>query len=151
MGSTALTRANPTAASTSPLLNLYEIRMTVSSQTVTSPTFACAGRAGSRVSYLSHMGSFSLSVLLLSALSAFAQEAKPPATPPPAPAPAITDKPAPLPPEAHVAQSMQLGGKALNYTVTVGTLPVFDATKKIGEVVFTSYTVDGPDRPVTFA
>ncbi|MFZ0964530.1 MAG: peptidase S10 [Terriglobia bacterium] len=84
-----------------------------------------------------------------------AQEAKPaPATP----ASETKDKdkgaekPAPLPADVHVAQSIQLEGKPLHYTVTVGTLPVNDQdNKKIGEVVFTAYTVEGQDRPVTFA
>jgi len=58
----------------------------------------------------------------------------------------------PLPPPAHVEQSMQLDGKTLRYTVTVGTLPVRDKDgKTAGEVVYTSYTMDGPNRPVTFA
>ena len=58
----------------------------------------------------------------------------------------------PLPPDAHVAQTMQLGGRPLNYTATVGTLPVYDAdNKRTGEVVFTAYTMDGANRPVTFA
>ncbi len=62
------------------------------------------------------------------------------------------EKAPPLPPDAHVAQSIQLDGKALPYTVTVGSLPVYDADgKKTGEVVFTSYTVEGSNRPVTFA
>ena len=42
-----------------------------------------------------------------------------------------------LPADAHVAQTIQLEGKPLHYTVTVGTLPVNDHDKKIGEVVFT--------------
>jgi carboxypeptidase C (cathepsin A) len=83
-----------------------------------------------------------------------AQEAKP------VPSPATGDakdkdnaagKAAPLPADAHVAESIQLDGKPVRYTVTVGTLPVFDDAKKIGEVVFTAYTVEGQDRPVTFA
>jgi carboxypeptidase C (cathepsin A) len=83
---------------------------------------------------------------------ALAQETKP--TSPPAAAdakdkPKPTDEP-PLPSDAHVAQSIQLEGKPLHYTVTVGTLPVFDNGKKTGEVVFTSYTVEGQNRPVTF-
>ena len=88
-------------------------------------------------------------------MHAGAQEPKPVTAPPAAEAkdkdkPA--DKVAPLPPDAHVSQSMQLDGKALNYTVTVGTLPVFDKDgKKSGEVVYTSYTVEGGQRPVTFA
>ncbi len=63
------------------------------------------------------------------------------------------DKEAPLPADAHTAQSMQLEGKTLHYDVTIGKLPVFDNEKKtrIGEVVFTAYTIEGADRPVTFA
>ena len=58
----------------------------------------------------------------------------------------------PLPAEAHVEQTMQLGSRALKYTVRVGTVPVYDKDgKKTGEVVFTAYTMEGPDRPVTFA
>jgi carboxypeptidase C (cathepsin A) len=52
-----------------------------------------------------------------------------------------TDKPAdkaaekaadlpPLPADAHVAQSIQLAGKTLNYTATVGTIPVYGADNK---------------------
>jgi len=59
----------------------------------------------------------------------------------------------PLPADAHVEQTMQLGGRTLKYTATVGTVPVYSAegNKKTGEVVYTSYTMDGADRPVTFA
>jgi carboxypeptidase C (cathepsin A) len=58
----------------------------------------------------------------------------------------------PLPGDAHVQQTMEIDGKTLHYTVTVGTLPVRDKDgKETGEVVFTAYTVDGPNRPVTFA
>lgn len=58
----------------------------------------------------------------------------------------------PLPADAHVEQSMELDGKPLHYTVTVGTLPVRDNDgKETGQVVYTAYTVDGPNRPVTFA
>jgi carboxypeptidase C (cathepsin A) len=69
-------------------------------------------------------------------------------------APQAADKNAlpPLPPDAHAQQSIQFDGKALKYTVTVGTLPVRDGEGKTsGEVVFTAYTVEGSDRPVTFA
>ena len=56
------------------------------------------------------------------------------------------DKLPPLPPDAHVAQRIQLDGKTLNYTVTVGALPVRDKDgKNAGEVVFTAYTVDGAE------
>ncbi len=62
----------------------------------------------------------------------------------------------PFPGEATVKQVTHVSGKALNYTVTVGALPVRDEKgKKIAEVVFTAYTLDGPKdpttRPVTFA
>jgi len=58
----------------------------------------------------------------------------------------------PLPAEAHVQQTIQLDGKPLKYTVTVGALPVRDGEGKVaGDVVVTAYTVDGANRPVTFA
>jgi carboxypeptidase C (cathepsin A) len=58
----------------------------------------------------------------------------------------------PLPADAHVQQSIDFEGKPLKYTVTVGTLPVRDKEGKTsGDVVFTSYTVEGSNRPVTFA
>jgi carboxypeptidase C (cathepsin A) len=74
----------------------------------------------------------------------------------PASAPAASDAKSPmanpLPADAHVEQSVQVGGKPLKYTATVGTLPVKDNEgKATGEVVFTSYIVDAPNRPVTFA
>ncbi|WP_312343839.1 S10 family peptidase [Stenotrophomonas acidaminiphila] len=65
---------------------------------------------------------------------------------------AASTAPAPLPADASVRQSMRLEGRTLDYTATVGSLPVRDAQgKTIGEVVFTAYTVPGKDRPVTFA
>jgi carboxypeptidase C (cathepsin A) len=61
----------------------------------------------------------------------------------------------PFPADAHVAQVTHVAGKTLNYTATVGSIPVRDEKgKKIAEVVFTAYTLDGPKdprRPVTFA
>jgi len=58
----------------------------------------------------------------------------------------------PLPPDAHAQQSIMLDGKKLNYTVTVGTLFVRDPEgKAVGQLVYTAYTVDAPNRPVTFA
>jgi carboxypeptidase C (cathepsin A) len=57
-----------------------------------------------------------------------------------------------LPADARAQQTMQLDGKAIHYAVTVGSLPVRDGDGKItGEVVLTAYTVDGENRPVTFA
>jgi carboxypeptidase C (cathepsin A) len=58
----------------------------------------------------------------------------------------------PLPPPAHVEQSMQLDGKTLHYTVTVDAVSVRDKDGKVvGKVVTTAYAVAGKDRPVTFA
>jgi carboxypeptidase C (cathepsin A) len=58
----------------------------------------------------------------------------------------------PLPPDAHVEQTIQLDGKTLHYTVNVGALPVRDSDGKIaGQVVLTAYTMAGDNRPVTFA
>ena len=80
-----------------------------------------------------------------------------------APAPSDKEKPAekpgtdknalpPLPPEAHAQQTIVLDGKTLHYIVTVGALPVRDTDGKVaGEVVVTSYTMEGANRPVTFA
>ncbi len=89
-----------------------------------------------------------LTVILVPALRA--QDAKPDAKPetPAAKAPL----PPSLPPDAHVAQSIQLDGRTIKYTATVGTLQVKNAEgKATGEVVFTSFIVDAPNRPVTFA
>jgi carboxypeptidase C (cathepsin A) len=82
-----------------------------------------------------------------------AQDSKPAATPAATPAAATDakDKEPSLPAEAHVEQSIQIDGKPLRYTVTVGALPIYDNGKKTGEVVVTSYIVQGADRPVTFA
>src|SRR6185437_12911554 len=81
-----------------------------------------------------------------------AATAKPAAAAPAAkPADESKDRP-PLPPDAHVQQSITLAGAKLTYTVTVGSLPVRDAEgKTTGELVYTAYTVPGADRPVTFA
>ncbi len=58
----------------------------------------------------------------------------------------------PLPPEKSAQQSMVLDGKTLHYTVTVGAYPTRDKDGKVaGEVVVTSYTMPGENRPVTFA
>ena len=59
----------------------------------------------------------------------------------------------PLPAEMRTRSSpSRLDGKTLKYTVTVGALPVRDKDGKVaGEVVVTAYTVEGDNRPVTFA
>jgi carboxypeptidase C (cathepsin A) len=96
-------------------------------------------------------------ILLLSAwtTSVLAQAPAPSTqTTPPAkpPAAAAAETLPPLPPDAHVDQTIQLNGKALKYTAAVGTIPVYGKDdKKSADVVYTSYTMDGRDRPVTFA
>jgi carboxypeptidase C (cathepsin A) len=93
-----------------------------------------------------------LSCLILRPVAISAQEDHKPAADKTAEKPA--DKPAlpPLPPPAHVQQQITLDGKPLKYTVTVGTIPVRDKDgKTAGEVVTTAYTVEGENRPVTFA
>lgn len=105
-----------------------------------------------------------LSCLGLSVTHAGAQADRHPAEKPATGAPPSSEKPAsgekselpPLPPPAHVEQTMELDGKTLHYTVTIGAMPVRDETGKVvGKVVTTAYTMDGPkpanDRPVTFA
>jgi carboxypeptidase C (cathepsin A) len=61
----------------------------------------------------------------------------------------------PFPADASVKQVTHVAGKTLSYTATVGSLPVRDEKgKKVAEVVFTAYVLDGPrdpNRPVTFA
>ncbi|MEP7244793.1 MAG: peptidase S10 [Gammaproteobacteria bacterium] len=58
----------------------------------------------------------------------------------------------PFPADKSVAQTMMLGGRALKYQATVGSLPVLDEKgKTIASVMFTAYTIPGRDRPVTFA
>jgi carboxypeptidase C (cathepsin A) len=92
-------------------------------------------------------------ILSASALPAGAQDAKPAA-----PAKdAKSDRPdlPPFPADASIKQTMVLGGRTLTYTATVGSLPVRDEDgKKVAEVVFTAYILDGPHdqhRPITFA
>lgn len=73
-------------------------------------------------------------------------------------------KPEPLPPlpaDASIEQTATIGSKTLHYTARVGIIPVYNSTDpgkpqtKTGEVVFTSYILDGVNdkagRPVTFA
>jgi len=96
-----------------------------------------------------------LSCLSFGFRPAFAQEDhKPAASGEKAAAEKPADKAAlpPLPADAHVQQEIKLPGKTLKYTVTVGALPVRDKDGKVaGQVVTTAYTVDGENRPVTFA
>ena len=83
--------------------------------------------------------------LLATATPVLAADDKPGAAPAVEPAAFSADK------TAH--QSAVIAGKPVGYDVTVGTIPIVDAKgKKIGEVVYTAYTVPGRGtRPVTFA
>ena len=86
---------------------------------------------------------------LTAGFTAAADNAK---TPPDAAAAASKSTLPPLPPDAHVQQSAEMDGKTIQYTVTLGSLPVRDKEHHVaGEVIFTSYVVNGKDRPVTFA
>jgi carboxypeptidase C (cathepsin A) len=79
----------------------------------------------------------------------------------PAKSDAKPEPPPPLPADASVEQTITVNGSAFHYTATVGTFAVYNRTdpnkaeEKTGEVVVTSYTLDGvknnADRPVTFA
>ena len=60
----------------------------------------------------------------------------------------------PMSPDKSVQQTINLDGRALRYTATVGHIDVHDDKgKTIGQVVYTAYTVPsrGYSRPVTFA
>lgn len=58
----------------------------------------------------------------------------------------------PLPADKSVPQTITVHGKTIHYTATVGTIAVKDEKARVvGEVVYTAYTVDGANRPVTFA
>jgi len=60
--------------------------------------------------------------------------------------------PPPFPKDASIQQSTHLAGKTIEYTVTVGSIPITDKdNRKTAEVVYTAYTVGGQNRPVTFA
>jgi len=93
-------------------------------------------------------------LVILVATAALAQTDKPADKPADKSADKAADKSAlpPLPAETHAPQSIQLNGKLLKYTVTIGALPVRDKDgKEAGQVVVTAYTVEGENRPVTFA
>jgi carboxypeptidase C (cathepsin A) len=97
-------------------------------------------------------------LLVLAAPAAMAQPANPPAKADKADADKAENDKIDLPPfpaDASVKQVTHVAGKTLSYTATVGSLPVRDEKgKKIAEVVFTAYILDGPKdpkRPITFA
>lgn len=58
----------------------------------------------------------------------------------------------PLPADKSVPQTVRINGKTLQYTATVGTIRLKDDEgKSTADVMYIAYTVDGPNRPVTFA
>ncbi len=58
----------------------------------------------------------------------------------------------PFPADKAVAQTVHVNGKTLAYTATVGTIRLKDEKgKPTADVMYIAYTVDGPNRPVTFA
>src|SRR5262245_15795353 len=58
----------------------------------------------------------------------------------------------PFPQDKTVRQSVQVGGRTVNYDATVGSIPVLDEKgKTVADVMFVAYTVPGANRPVTFA
>jgi len=58
----------------------------------------------------------------------------------------------PFPADKSVAQSVTIEGRVLNYTATVGSLPVLDEKgKTVASVMYTAYTMPGAARAVTFA
>ncbi len=100
------------------------------------------------------VASFACVLCLIAASAAGFSQAPPAAGDNKPPAKETAEKTAlpPLPPPAHAAQQITLDGKPLKYTVTVGTIPVRDKDgKTAGDVVTTAYTVEGENRPVTFA
>jgi len=57
-----------------------------------------------------------------------------------------------FPQDKTVKQSVQVGGRTVNYDATVGSIPVLDEKgKTVADVMFIAYTVPGANRPVTFA
>lgn len=95
-------------------------------------------RAQSRPSFI-HMVACALVACACQALAQEQKPAEPAAQTKPAEHPA--DAMPPLPADAHVDQTIQLNGKPLKYTATVGTLPVYGQDgKKTADVVYTAYT-----------
>jgi carboxypeptidase C (cathepsin A) len=94
----------------------------------------------------------SIALLAVAPTLAFAKDPEPPPAKEDAPAKDDDIKLPPFPADRTVRQSMQLGGRTLNYDATVGSLPVLDEKgKTIASVMFIAYTMPGANRPVTFA
>ena len=95
---------------------------------------------------------FAPAILMACGASLLAQDAKTGSKPDEKP-PIIND----LPADKSVPQTVEMNGRTLKYTATVGTLPTKNVKgEPTGEVVFTSYIMDGAGagptgRPVTFA
>ena len=102
---------------------------------------------------ISALSLFSLALMAAVAPVRMLAQADKPAAEKPAAPPAADKSALPaLPSETHIQQTIQLNGKPLRYAASVGALPVRDKDgKEAGQVVLTAYTVEGENRPVTFA
>ena len=60
--------------------------------------------------------------------------------------------PTPEEPPVVTRHSIRVGGQTLNYTATTGMMPIKNRDGEIeARMFFTSYVVDGPNRPLTFS
>lgn len=60
--------------------------------------------------------------------------------------------PTPEEPPVVTKHSIQVGGQTINYTATVGMMPIKNREGEVeARMFFTSYVVDGPRRPLTFS
>lgn len=60
--------------------------------------------------------------------------------------------PTPEEPPVVTKHSIQVGGQTLNYTATAGMMPIKNRDGEVeARIFFTSYVVDGPQRPLTFS
>src|SRR5213593_3953593 len=60
--------------------------------------------------------------------------------------------PTPEEPPVVTKHSIQVGGQTINYTATVGMMPIKNRDGEVeARMFFTSYVVDGPRRPLTFS
>jgi carboxypeptidase C (cathepsin A) len=97
------------------------------------------------VLYAALLGALSISVLVA------APAANPPAE---GPASGFVQALQPFPPPKSIRQSAVIGGKRVDYQLTVGSIALKDDDGKLlGEVVYTAFSVPAHDaaRPVTFA
>ena len=98
-----------------------------------------------------HMRIRTLAAALLCAvlLPAAAFAAAP--SPKPSPSASPQSEPPAETPDAVTEHTVTLDGRAVAYTARAGTITLFDDKRQpTARVFYTAYTVDGPNRPVTF-